>query len=393
MVTVVKASALIDGTGAEVLRDPIVVMADGRFQDILSGRDLAVPSDAELIDATGYTLLPGLIDSHEHMGLRFERGYERAQMMDSEQEIVFRIAKTAREDIDAGVTSVRTVGDKHHLDVLTKKYIEDGYIPGPRIYPSGAGIRPSHGHGATGTTIADGVDAVRRAVRESVFKGSHHIKLFITGGVGTIGTDPKASYFTQEEIEAAIAEAHRVDRKVLAHIHGGPGATWAIEAGLDSLEHGVYLTDEQILLMKEHGTWHVPTLTVMFHAKDPVGEKLLPREVIEKKERAHQAAGAVIKKSIEAGNKIAAGCDSWHGKVWMEMELLVRFGMTPMEALKAGTLYGAQLLGEEAQIGSVERGKLADLIAVNGNPLDDISCVQDVRLVIKGGEVHRANLE
>lgn len=385
MKVVVKASSLIDGTGSDPITKPWVVIENGRIKSILTGEAPQLPSDANIIDAGRLTLLPGLIDSHEHMGLRFERGYERAQMQDPEADIVFRIAKTAQEDIDGGVTSVRTVGDKNHLDVLAKKYIDEGYIPGPRIYPSGAGIRPSHGHGATATTIADGADELRKAIRQSVFKGSHHIKLFITGGVGTIGTDPRTAYYSQEEIEVAIQESHRVNRKVLAHVHGGPGATWAIMSGLDSLEHGVYLTDEQIDLMKEYGTWHVPTLTVMFHEPDERGERLTPPEVKEKMKRAREHGGEAISKSIAAGNRIAAGCDSWHGMVWMEMSLLVRFGMSPMEAIKAGTLYGAELLGEDHDIGSVEPGKRADIIAIEGDPLENIDDVGQVRLVFKDG--------
>jgi imidazolonepropionase-like amidohydrolase len=383
MATIVKAAALIDGTGRETVRDVSVLIADGRFQRIVTGAGSGLPSDAEVIDVGANTLLPGLIDAHEHLGLRHERGYERGQMLDPEHEIAFRMAKSARENIEAGITSVRIAGDKNHMDVVCKKYIDEGYIPGPRVYTAGAGIRPSHGHGATATTIGDGVDGVRRAIRESVAKGSHHIKLFVTGGTGTIGTDPLISYFTREEIAAGIEEAHNVGRRTMAHIHGGPGADYAIEAGLDSVEHGAYLTEAQVEKMIKHGTWLVPTLTVSFHERPQPDHR--PPEVIEKGRLARAARAEQMPWVIRSGLKIAAGCDSWHGEVAMEMELFCEFGMTPMRAIQSATRDAADLLGELHDIGTVEVGKRADLIAVEGDPLADISAARNVRLVLRDG--------
>ena len=384
MATVVKAAALIDGTGGEVIRHPSILIEGGTFRKIVTGEASGLPSDADLIDLGAATLLPGLIDCHEHLGLRHERGYERGQMLDPEPEIAFRIAKSAQEDIQQGVTSVRIAGEKNHLDVLAKKYIEAGYLPGPRVYPAGGGIRPSHGHGATGTTIADGVDAVRRAVRESIFKGSHHIKLFATGGTGTIGTDPRRSYFTQDEIRVAIEETHNVGKTIMAHMHGGPAIDWGIEAGLDSIEHGAYLSDTQIEKLAASKTWYVPTLTISFHDRGP-GPDLRPPDVIEKGIQARAARAGVMPKVIQAGVKLATGCDSWHGSVWLEIELFVRFGLTPMQAIMAATRNGAELLGELDSIGTVEEGKLADLIAVKGDPLQDVGTIRYPTFVMRDG--------
>lgn len=383
MVLIVKAAALIDGTGRPPIRHPWVVIDGGRIARIAAGEAPDLPSDAEVIDARATTLLPGLIDCHEHLGLRFELGYERGQMEDPDREIVFRMAKSAAEAIQCGVTSVRIASEKNHLDVLAKKYIDAGYIPGPRVYPSGAGLRPSHGHGAT-PDVVDGFEAVRRGIRDAIGKGSHHIKLFVTGGIATLGSDPRLPYFSQEEIRVAIDEAHRVGRKVMAHIYGGPGADWAIEAGVDSVEHGAYLSEQQIAWMAERGTWLVPTLTVIFHDRG-AGDALQPPEVIEKFERAKGALEDVVRNAIRMGVKIATGCDSWHGKVWYEMEHLVRLGMAPMDAIRAATSGAADLLGEREQIGTVEEGKLADLVAVAGDPLEDISVVREVRLVLRDG--------
>lgn len=383
MATVVKAAALVDGTGGEPIRQPSVLIADGKFQKIVAGDGSGLPSDAEVIDLGDQTLLPGLIDCHEHLGLRHERGYERGQMLDPEYEIAFRMAKSAAEDIKAGVTSVRTAGDKNHLDVVAKKYIEEGYLPGPRVFPAGGGIRPSHGHGATGTTIADGVDAVRRAVREAFFKGSHHVKLFATGGTGTIGTDPRRAYFTREEIEVAVYEAHNNGKTIMAHMHGGPAIDWGIEAGLDSIEHGAYLTDAQIEKLAKSSTWYVPTLSVSFHERPK--PDLRPPDVIAKGVAARAARSEVMPKVISAGVKLAAGCDSWHGAVWLEIELFVRFGLSPMAAIQTATRNAAMLLGEIDTIGTVEEGKLADIIAVKGDPLQDVGTLKSPTFVMRDG--------
>jgi imidazolonepropionase-like amidohydrolase len=382
MATVVKGAALIDGTGREPIRRPSVVIADGRFRRIASGEVPDLPSDAEVIDAGDATLLPGLIDCHEHLFLRYELGSEHGQKEVPTHELAFRMARTAQQDIQAGVTSVRIANERHHLDVVARRYIDNGYIPGPRVYPSGSGIKPSHGHGLA-STIADGVDEIRRAVRESIARGSHHIKLYLTGGTITIGTDPRTPYYTREEIQVAIAEAHRAGKKVMVHCHGGPAADWAIEAGVDSIEHGAYLTEAQLTAMAKSGTWFVPTLTVQFHP--PLEPDLRPPEVIKQRMRSRESVSEAMRIAVPAGVRIAAGTDAWHGELWFELELLVKFGLSPMQAMLAATRDAADLLGELDEIGTIEEGKLADLIAVRGDPLQDISTIKDVCLVVRDG--------
>lgn len=383
MATVVKAAMLIDGTGREPTMRPSVVIDGGRFVRIAAGEAPDLPSDAQVIDVGSAILLPGLIDCHEHLGPREELGYWRRQMQDPDVEIAFRMVKSAKEAIEGGVTSARMLGDKNGLDLVAKKYIDTGYIVGPRVYPSLAGIRSAHGHGATATTNADGVDAVRKAVRETVFKGAHHIKIFITGGIGTIGTDPRTTYYTREEIHVAIEESHNVNKKIATHCYGGKGADWAIEAGMDCIEHGAYLTEEQIAAMAKQGIFHDPTTIAYFHERPESHER--PAEVIAKGEQAREFSAQNVRRGKEAGLKIVTGTDGWHGEVWHEMGLLVRFGRSPMEAIMAATRNGAELLGELDQIGTVEVGKLADLIAVKGDPLADISAMKDVCLVMRDG--------
>lgn len=385
--TVVKGGQLIDGTGRPPLPQPVVVIESGRINRILSGDAAATlewPAGAHIIDCDGATLLPGLIDCHEHLAMRHERGSGRTQMQDPDHEIAFRIAKTLAEIIQSGVTSVRTAGDKHHLDVAAARYVEAGYIPGPRIYPCGAGIRSSHGHGDAATTIVDGVDAVRKGVRESVRKGSHHIKLFVTGGLGSAETEPCVSYYTMPEIQAAIEEAHNVGRKVMAHAHGGPGVDWLIDAGVDSIEHGIHMTARQLDRMARAGIWYIPTLAVSFH-EQPAGAGQPPPEVLAKHATARARRAEVMAQAQHAGVRLAAGTDSWHGEVWFELELLVRFGLTPAQAILAATRDAAALMGHLDDMGTLEAGKRADLIAVHGDPLVDISVMKQVMLVLRDG--------
>jgi imidazolonepropionase-like amidohydrolase len=383
-VTAVRAARLIDGTGRLPVERPVVLIEDGRFRAIHAGDTPALPAGARLVDCGDATLLPGLIDCHEHLAMRHERGTGRVQMEDAEPEIAFRIARTLTEIIQMGVTSVRTAGDKNHLDVAAARYVESGYVPGPRVYPSGAGIRSSHGHGDAATTVVDGVDAVRRGVRESIRKGSHHIKLFVTGGTGAPGTEPRTAYYTPAEIQVAVEEAHNAGRKLMAHAHGGPGVDWLIDAGADSIEHGAFLTDAQIERMARAGTWYVPTLAVSFHDHSADAGRQ-PPEVIEKRLRSREFRAQIMARALAAGVRLAAGTDSWHGEVWYELELLVRFGLTPMQALFAATRDAADLLGHLDDIGTVESGKRADLIAVMGDPLEDISVTRRVALVLRDG--------
>jgi imidazolonepropionase-like amidohydrolase len=381
----IKGRELIDCTGAGPIQYAVVLVEGDKITDVGTGADVSIPQDAEIIDMGDATILPGLIDAHEHLGLTPGLGYERGQMESPEVEIAFRMARNARTVLKSGVTTVRTCGDKNSLDLVCKKVIEEGFIPGPRVVASGAGIRPMHGHGATATTIADGVEAVRAAVRSHLFSGVDHIKLFVTGGTGTIGTVPWQTYYTRDEIAAAVEEAHNVNKTVSAHCHGGNGADWCIETGLDSIEHGAWCSMEQHKRMAEKGTWLVPTLCIAFREPQP-GDKPKPPEVAAKGKEAKRLRTESFPKILDLGIKIAAGTDNLHGMVWRELELFVQLGMEPMAALLTGTKNAAELARKQDSIGTLEKGKLADIIAVNGNPLVDIGCLKNVSLVMKGGK-------
>jgi imidazolonepropionase-like amidohydrolase len=337
-----------------------------------------------MIDLGNATILPGFIDAHEHLGLCPELGYERGQMQSPEVEIAFRMARNARTDLRSGTTTVRTVGDKNSLDLICKKAIEEGFIPGPRIIPAGSGIRPTHGHGATATTIADGVEAVRAAVRQHIFAGVEHIKLFVTGGTGTIGTVPWQTYYTRDEIAVCVEEAHNMNMTVSAHCHGGKGADWCIETGLDSIEHGAWLTTEQLERMAEKGTWLVPTLCIAFRERKPT-DTPKPPEIIAKSEASKKARRELFPKVVKMGIKVAAGTDNLHGQLWFELKCMVDLGMEPMAALLTATKNASELCKRSDRIGTLEKGKFADIIAIDGDPLRDISSVKNIVFVMKDG--------
>jgi imidazolonepropionase-like amidohydrolase len=271
---------------------------------------------------------------------------------------------------------------------MLKRAIEEGLIPGPRVLNSGRLIVRTGGHAWFIGHQADGPDALRAAVRAEVLAGSDLIKIMVTGGVSTRGSDVLAPEFTDEETEALIDEAHRRGRKVAAHAHGGPGVASAVRAGVDSIEHGVFLTAEDIQLMVEHGTYLVITAGVF---DEIIHGENVPAFMKEKVKDAQDGFLKMLADTKGTGLKIAVGTDENHGKLWYEMQTLNKVGYTPMEALLAGTKNAAELCGLADRLGTVEVDKVADLIAVQGDPLADLACLQKVHLVMKAGKVEFVN--
>ena len=375
---------MIDCTGAAPVEDAVVIVEEGKITAVGSVDQVNVPNGAEVIDVGDATILPGLIDVHEHLALCPELGYQRGQMMSPEVDLCFRMARNARTVLRSGITTIRSCGDKSSLDLVCKKAIQDGFIPGPRMIVSGAGIRASHGHGAVATTIADGVDALRSTVRKHIFSGVDHIKIFVSGGGGTIGTVPWQTYYTRDEIAAAVEEAHNMNKTITTHCHGGHGADWCIDAGIDSIEHGTWCTMEQLERMAEKGTWLVPTLAVSFQPDNPTAPPLHP-ELAAKKEEGKKLKRERFPKIINMGIKLAAGTDNLHGMIWNELQWMVNLGMDPMAALLTATRDAAQLCRMQESVGTLEPGKMADIIGVGGDPLADISCLKNVSFVMKEG--------
>ncbi len=400
-VVAVKAGLLIDGTGAPPKKNQVVVVENGKIVSV----GTEVPKGATVIDLGDRTLLPGFIDCHVHLAGRVigeGENWDDAAVRDLPQEDALRGARNAKATLEAGFTTVRNVGASNFSDIALRNMIREGVVPGPRIVAAGNSIGITGGHCDTnGYTpgilerdpehgIADGDAEIIKAVRFQVKHGADVIKTCATGGVLSEGDAVGVQQYSDEELVVLVTEAHLTGRKVAAHAHGAEGIKAALRAGVDSSEHGSMTDDEAIALFKKTGAFLVPTLM----AQESV-EKLAQSGVL-KGQRAEKAlfiaplARANIKRAIAAGVKIALGTDSGvfpHGKNAHEFELMVGLGMTPMNALLAGTKNAAELLGLEKTLGTVEAGKTADLVAVDGNPLDGVKTLTTPAFVMHEGKV------
>jgi imidazolonepropionase-like amidohydrolase len=347
------------------------------------------------------TLLPGLIDAHTQLtGDPKHFGYDQLGISVPREALTG--AKNARITLDAGFTTVRNVGASGFTDVALRDAIDEGDLVGPRIIPSGPPLGISGGHcdnnllpweyHSSADGVADGVPAVQKRVREVIKYGAGVIKFCSTGGVLSKGDDPKASQYTQEEMRAIVADAHRLGRRVAAHAHGGEGIRWAAEAGVDSIEHGSYIDDAGIAVMKAKGTYLVPTLYLADWFLENAARNNVPDELLRKAQVVLPAARKNVARAFAAGVKVAFGTDAAvypHGLNAREFAVYVKLGMTPLHAIQTATLNAADLLGWSDKVGTLEAGKWADVIAVEGDPLSDVTVLERVKFVMKGGVVHR----
>jgi imidazolonepropionase-like amidohydrolase len=387
----VKTGKLLDSQTLIVVGDTIQSIAP-------SAQVPAQPGDA-VIDLSGLTVLPGLIDVHTHLtfNTNFDPYYTLTQT-DAKEAINGVV--NARATLLAGITSVRNVGADGYTDVDLRDAINSGQVIGPHMQVSGPLIGITGGHcdddllpfrfHAAGDGVADGIAQVQHMVRQNIKYGADLIKICATGGVLSRGDDPQASQYTLEEMQAIVADAHRLGRRVAAHAHGAQGILWATEAGVDSIEHGSYIDDAGIAAMKKHGTYLVPTL----YLEDwMVQNGNLPPFSHQKMVAISAVAKQNIKHAIDAGVKIAMGTDAAvypHGLNAHELDVYVnQLGMAPLAALQTATVNAADLMGWSAKTGSLEPGKWADIIAVEKNPIDDVRVLQDVKFVMKAGVVYK----
>jgi imidazolonepropionase-like amidohydrolase len=401
----IRAGTLIDGTGAAPVRNAVVVIRGDRIE--AAGAGVRIPAGARVVDLSAYTVLPGFIDAHVHLAGRpvGVGDWVHGAVTESEGDDALWGATHARVTLLAGFTTVRDVGADHFASLALKRAIDAGRVPGPRVIAAGHTIGISGGHcdangyapGALGGErgpldgIANSPDQVRAAVRLQVKYGAGVIKICATGGVLSQGDEIGAQQMTEEEMRTAVETARMLGRRVAAHAHGTEGIKAAVRAGVTSIEHGSFLDDEAVRMMVQHGTWLVPTLMAGEAVGSPTAASALPPAVADKGRRAWDAMQRSIRLAVSGGVKIALGTDAGvypHGRNAREFELLVTLGgMTPMQAIQAGTMGAATLLGVERDVGSLEAGKLADLVAVPGDPLWDITRLQHPALVMKGGEV------
>jgi imidazolonepropionase-like amidohydrolase len=393
---VVHAGHLLDvKTGKTLANQTIVIQGD---KIVSVGSDNAAPAGAPVIDLSNATVLPGLIDAHTHITFTTNFGYSRLGISIPREAL--NGARNARVTLDAGFTTIRNVGADGFTDVALRDAINAGDVPGPRMLVSGPALSITGGHcddnmlpfewHVQNEGVADGVEAVQHKTREIIKYGADLIKICATGGVLSHGDNPQASQFTLEEMKAIVADAHRLGRKVAAHAHGAEGIRWASEAGVDSIEHGSYIDDAAIAIMKKNGTYLVPTLYLMdwfFENAEKIGT---PTELIAKGREVMPAARKNVARAFAAGVKVGFGTDAAvypHGLNAHEFAVMVKLGLTPLQAIQAATVNDADLLGWSDKVGTIEPGKWADLVAVDGDPLADVTTLERVKFVMKGGEV------
>ena len=400
----VRAGTLIDGRGGAPVHNAVIVIRGDRIVSV----DTAVPAGARVIDLSHMTVLPGFIDAHVHLTGREigEGDWVNAGVRESAADDAIFGVRNARRTLEAGFTTVRNVGARGFSDVSLRNAINTGRVPGPRMLVAGNAIGITGGHCddngyAAGVLrepgpldgIANGADQIRDAVRLQVKYGADVIKICATGGVLSQGDAVGVQQYSDDELRTVVVTARLMDRRVAAHAHGTDGIIAASRAGVTSVEHGSFMTEESARIMAQNGTWLVPTLMAGFMTGSDSGAARLPAWAAVKGRAAWAAAQRGIRFAVAAGVKIALGTDAGvypHGLNGREFELLVSYGgMSPMQAIVTGTMNSATLLGMERDIGSVEAGKFADLVAVSGDPVADITILQHVAWVMKGGEVFR----
>lgn len=382
-----------------VLEHATVLVEGERIVKVAEG-NVRIPSDVYQIPLEGRTLLPGFIDCHVHLCLDGSPDPVSAVLAEPMVLRVLRAAEFARQTVMAGVTSVRDMGGTDGIDIGLKQAIQSGLVPGPRMLVSGRLICMTGGHGWQMGREVDGPDEVRKAARDQIKAGADIVKLMATGGVMTPAVEPGSEQLTEAELRAGIQEAHKAGKKTATHAMGTQGILNALRAGIDSIEHGVYLNEEAVSLMVERNIPLVPTLSALYHILDKGVEAGIPRFAVEKTLAVKPFHFESVRMARDAGVPIAMGTDAGtpfnvHGRNLGELERLVERGFTPVEALEAGTRIAAEVLGLERRVGTIEGGKLADVVVVEGNPMDDVGILlsaEAVHVVMQGGRLVKEKL-
>jgi imidazolonepropionase-like amidohydrolase len=405
----IKAARMFDGKSKGLVTNGVVVVQGDKIVDV--GSNLVIPAGTRIIDLGDVTLSPGFMDAHTHLTADFTGNFNerRLKMLTANvSELAFMAIPNARATLDAGFTTVRDLGSRFQsshdfVDIAMRNVIAKGIIPGPRMLVATCGIGATGGHfdDTAGYRdmlfgsqpdytdgIADGPDEIRKAVRHQVKNGADVIKAAVSGGVLSLTDEVDTPQFTPAEMTALVDETHRLRKKIAVHCHGDQAAREAIEAGVDSIEHGSFLKPETLQLMKSKGTYLVPTLM----ATDWIMGKIdaYPPVLQAKARAAGEARTEMFKNAVKMGVKIALGTDAGvypHGQNAKEFKLMVDLGMPAIEALRAGTAVDAELFGISAKVGTLEKGKIADIIAMDGDPTADITATSRVSFVMKEGTV------
>jgi len=411
---VLKAARLFDGKSNALVQSAVVIVQGDKIVD--AGNNLPVPSGAQVVDLGDATLCPGFMDAHTHLTADFSGNYNEHRLQELDlnvSEHAIRATAFARATVEAGFTTVRDLGSRfvasrEFVDVALRNSINKGVIVGPRMLVATKGIGSTGGHfdPTNGFRdflfgrepdytdgIANGPDEIRKAVRFEVKNGADVIKAAVSGGVLSLADEVDTPQLTPAEMAALVDESHRLRRKVAVHCHGDQAAREAIEAGVDSIEHGSFMKPETLTLMKKKGTFLTPTLM----ASDWIMSKIdnYPPALQQKAKAATAARSEMFRNAVKMGIKISFGTDAAvypHGQNAKEFKLMVDLGMTPIDALKSATANDADLLGIAQKVGTLEKGKLADIIAMPGDPTSDITETEHVSFVMKEGKIIRQSL-
>ena len=403
--TIVYAGRLINGRDDVATEQVSIVIEDGKFSEIKDGY-IDIPDGDKLIDLRDYTVMPGLMDMHTHLSGQHHKDVYSERFFMNQADVALRSSHYAKVTLMAGFTTVRNLGDDGINSVSLRKAINEGYIVGPRIFTAGKSLATTGGHadptnGLKGDYTRDagpvegvvnGIEDARKAVRQRYKDGADLIKLTATGGVLSLAASGDNPQFTKDELEEIVRIAKDYNMTVAVHAHGAEGMKRAVLAGVTSIEHGTYMTDEIMDLMKERGTYLVPTLSAGAWVAEKSKEDYFPDIVRPKAATIGPVAREMFRRAHAAGVKIAFGTDSGvspHGENAHEFELMVDGGMPAMKAIQSATLEAAKLLRIDDRLGTVEPEKIADLVAVKGNPLEDIHLMRDMQFVMKEGVVYR----
>ena len=400
----IKAGKLVDTEKGVILENQVILIDSNKIVEV--GAKVAIPPDAEVIDLSTATVLPGLIDCHVHITGDPDKNYYEDIFRDTDIDKAVRAHIYAKRTLEAGFTMCRNAGAHNLIDVSLRNAINAGEVVGPRLLVSAFAIGSTGGHAdMTGfnpnidwkynedfTGVADGIDEIKKRVRNNVKWGADWIKFMATAGVLSAEESVGAPQYSFEEMKALCDEARMWDRKVCAHAHGTEGIKMAVKAGVSSVEHCSLVDEEGIALMKKKGVYLVPTIYAVDYIIEKYSAKGYPEKIIEKAKKLRVQKNECFKKAVKAGVKIAYGTDAsvipngWNAR---DFKYMVEFGMTPMQAIQSATINAADLLDHKTKVGSIAKGKYADIIAVYGNPLEDISILERVRFVMKDGVIYK----
>ncbi len=389
---VLKGFQLIDGTGSAPLEDALLVIDNDKISSVGKASDLPVPDGAEVLDLTGKTVLPGLIDAHVHLFFDPVADPLSLALQESDNTATIRAVRNGAKTLRAGVTTVRDMGWRSFANLDLRNAVAQGIVPGPRIVACGQILTMTGGHAWSCGLEVDGPAGLRKGARQQLRAGADLIKLMATGGVLTPGVEPGSPQLEEEEMRAAITEALKAGKMSAAHAQGTEGIKNAIRAGISSIEHGMILDEEAVQMMLDRGVYLVPTLAAPYWINLRGRDAGIPQYIVDKNKNIMEKHKHSFRMALKAGVKIAMGTDAGtpfneHGQNHLELKLMVEQGMTPLAAIVAATQTAAALLGIDDEVGTLTPGKQADLLILDRDPLEDITALSQINRIFKAGEI------